>query len=274
LTLPFLLYLAAAALYAVHFARRTQASGHLATTLLVAGILAHTFVLGMHTVRVGHAPVVGLAGAVSAFVWLLALTYLYVELTTNERAMGTIVAPLLALLCVIPLTSQAPAGRPAVLDSPLFVLHISSMLFAYAAFALACVVSLTYVLLFRELKRKQPGVFFARLPSLAALDQMNVRAVTIGLLFLTIGVAVGAIWVVQARGYAPDDPRVQAMSLGDPKIFLALLSWLLYAFQLYARRAIGWSGRRAAWLSTIGFASVLLNFLPVAYFVRTSHAFD
>jgi ABC-type transport system involved in cytochrome c biogenesis permease subunit len=63
------------------------------------------------------------------------------------------------------------------------------------------------------------------------------------------------------------------MSLQDPKIFVALLCWAVYSFELYAGRAIGWRGRRAAWLSAVGFAIVLLNFLPVSYFFTKSHNF-
>ena len=58
---------------------------------------------------------------------------------------------------------------------------------------------MTYVLLFRELKGKQPGVFFARLPSLAALDQMNGRAIVVGFACLTVGMAVGLVWLLQAE---------------------------------------------------------------------------
>jgi ABC-type transport system involved in cytochrome c biogenesis permease subunit len=274
IVLPFLFYAAAGLLYAIHFAQRGPATGQTASALLTAGAVAHTFVLGMHTVQAGYVPLAGQGPAVSVFIWLLALTYLYVELTTSERAMGLFIAPLVALLYIVPLTSPVLPERPAVLESPLFALHVASVLCAYAAFALASVVSITYVLLFRELKRKQPGVFFARLPSLRALDQMNLRAVVVGLVFLTIGVGVGVLWVSQARGYAGEDPRVQAMSLADPKIVVALVSWSVYAFQLYARRVIGWGGHRTAWLSTIGFATILVNLLPVAYFMRTSHAFD
>jgi ABC-type transport system involved in cytochrome c biogenesis permease subunit len=270
----FLLYAAAAVLYGVHFLRRSPAVGQAATACLVAGVVAHTFVLGMHTMRVGYVPLVGHGGAISAFVWLLALTYLYVELTTSERAMGAFIVPFVALVSIVPLTSPAPVERPAVLDNPLFGVHIASLLFAYAAFALACVVGVTYVLLCRELKRKQPGMFFARLPSLAALDQMNRRAVSIGMLFMTAGVIAGIVWAAQARGYAPGDPRVQAMSLTDPKILIALCSWGIYAFQIFARVKMGWGGRRTAWLSALGFACVLINLLPVSYLIDTSHAFD
>ena len=63
------------------------------------------------------------------------------------------------------------------------------------------------------------------------------------------------------------------MTVGDPKILFAILSWGMYSFALFARRTIGWSGRRAAWLSTAGFLVVLLNFLPVGYFLTRSHNF-
>lgn len=273
-TLTLILYAAAALLYGLHFARRDPRAGQAATMTLIAAALAHAFVLGMHAVTVGHVPLVGGGEAVSAFVWLLALTYLYVEVTTNERAMGLFIALPVALLYIIPMVSPDPVERPALLDSPFFAVHTISAMCAYASFALACVVSVTYVLLARELKRKQPGMFFARLPPLRALDVMNVRAVAVGLIFLTVSVIVGMVWVGHARIVAPDDPRVQRMSLADPKIFLAMVSWLLYAFQLYARNVIGWGGKRAAWLSTLGFGSVLANLLAVTYLLHTSHTFD
>jgi ABC-type uncharacterized transport system permease subunit len=271
--LTLLLYAAAALLYAAHFVRRAPRVGQASTVTLVAAAIVHTFVLGMHTMQVGHMPLVGPGEAVSVFIWLLALTYLYVEMTTEERAMGVFIVPLLAVLFVIPLTSADPTERPALLDSPLFALHTLSALCAYAAFALACVVSVTYVLLFRELKRKQPGVFFARLPPLRALDLMNVRSVMVGWIFLTIALVVGIVWIGQARVYAPNDPNVREMSIFDPKILLAVLTWIWYAFQLYARRVIGWGGKRAAWLSAVGFAGIMANLLLVAYLLHTSHTF-
>jgi len=164
-----------------------------------------------------------------------------------------------------------PEDRAAMLQGPLFGLHVSSLLFAYASFALAFVLGITYVLLFKEIKAKHLGFFYARLPSLQVLDVMNARAIGIGWALLTAGVLVGAIWATQI--HASPDPRARAMSVEDPKILLAVLSWAMYTFAFVARGAIGWSGRRAAWLSAIGFVIVLLNFLPVGYFLTRSHNF-
>jgi ABC-type uncharacterized transport system permease subunit len=145
------------------------------------------------------------------------------------------------------------------------------MLVAYASFALAFVVSLTYVLLFKEIKAKHLGFFYARLPSLQVLDTMNARAVMVGWVFLTCGLAGGILWASQLAG--TPDPRVEAMHAADPKIIFTVILWVVYTFAFVARRVIGWSGRRAAWLSAVGFAIVLLNFLPVGYFMTRSHNF-
>jgi ABC-type transport system involved in cytochrome c biogenesis permease subunit len=269
--LPLLLYVAATGAYVVHFARRNPEVGRLATALLAAGVLAHTFLIGMQTVQVGHAPLVGTTAAISAFVWLLGLAYLYVELTTDERAMGVFVTALLVALVIIPVLDPNVSPRPEILRSPLFTMHVVSMLFSYACFALASVLGVTYVLLFKEIKAKHLGYFYARLPSLQVLDAMNGRVVTIGWVFLTMGIAVGGIWAARIANAV--DPRVDQMSLADPKILIALLSWILYSFAVLSRRIIGWTGRRAAWLSAIGFVVVLLNFVPVGYFLTRSHNF-
>ncbi|MBI3048174.1 MAG: cytochrome c biogenesis protein CcsA [Acidobacteria bacterium] len=271
--LPLILYAAAAVAYGVHFARRQPQAGRLATTLLIFAALAHTFVIGMQTMEVRHVPFANASSATSTFVWLLALSYLYLEITADERAMGVFIVPMLAGLQTIPAVSPGVERIDPLLDSPWFWVHVSSLLFAYASFALASVLGLTYVVQFKEIKKKHLGYFYTRLPSLQTLDVMNERAVAIGWLCLTVGVAVGAIWTGQARAVAPDDPNLQAMSLNDPKIFVAVLTWGVYSFAILARQTMGWSGRRAAWLSALGFAIVLLNFLPINYFVTTSHTF-
>jgi hypothetical protein len=91
--LPLVLYAAAGVAYAIHFARRQPTMGRAATTLLLFGALAHTFVIGMQTMEVRFNPVASTSRAVSTFVWLLTLSYLYLELTTDERAMGVFILP-------------------------------------------------------------------------------------------------------------------------------------------------------------------------------------
>lgn len=272
--LPLVFYCFALVAYAIYFASRSAATGKAATTLLATGALVHTFVIGMQTMEVGHVPFAGTTQAISTFVWLLTLAYLYTETSTEERGLGIFILPIICVLQLLP--ALQPAGvepRSALFASPLFWAHVSSMLFAYASFGLAAVIGITYVLQFKEIKAKHLGFFYTRLPSLQALDVMNSRVVFIGWAFLTAGIVTGGLWAVQAQTLVPGDARVRAMSIADPKISIALVTWLIYTFQLIARRAMGWRGRRSAYLSAFGFAIVLLNFLPVSYFLTESHNF-
>lgn len=270
---PLVLYAASWIAYGWHFARRNPIVGRSATTLLIFGALAHTFVIGMQTMELGQVPVAGAGPAISTFVWLLALSYLYTELTTDERAMGIFILPLIVVLQAIPALRPVTEVRSAVLQGPLFGVHVSSLLFAYASFALACVIGITYVLQFKEIKAKHLGFFYTRLPSLQVLDRMNHVAIVIGWIFLTIGLGVGFFWAAQARSYAGASPQVQAMSLADPKILVAVVCWVVYSFELFAARLIGWGGRKTAYLSLIGFAIVMFNFVPITYFMTKSHNF-
>ena len=271
---PLLLYFLSLVAYAVHFARRTPAAGRAATSLLVAGVLAHTFAIGMQTMEAGHVPFAGTTQAISTFVWLLALAYLYTEVTTDERGLGVFILTIIVALQILPAV-RGPGVEPQspVLSHPFFWTHVSALLGAYASFGLAAVIGITYVLQFKEIKAKHLVFFFERLPSLQALDVMNSRTVFIGWMLLTIGLGAGALWVAEASAMMPADPRVQAMSLSDPKISVALITWAIYTFQLVARRAIGWRGRPAAYLAAAGFGMVLLNFVLVSYFLTESHNF-
>ena len=260
---PLALYAAAFVAYTLHFARRTPVSARLATTTLAAATLAHTFIIGMQTMEVGQVPVFDATSAISMFVWLLAVAYLYTEVTTDERAMGVFILPLVIALQAIP-AFKASGVPSSVLRGPLFGVHVSSLMFAYASFALACVIGITYVLLFKEIKTKHLGVFYAQLPSLQVLDQMNQRAIVVGWVFLTIGLVAGVVFASQAH--------VPAISVQDPKIVVALICWAVYSFELFAARRIGWAGRRTAYLSALGFAIVLLNFVPISY-LTSSHRF-
>ena len=99
-------------LYAVHFAaERAVGPRH---GLRSAAALAHTFVIGMQTMEAGHVPIAGTTQAISTFVWLLALAYLYMEMTTEERALGVFIVPLLVALQFHP--GPQPGRRAARAD--------------------------------------------------------------------------------------------------------------------------------------------------------------
>ena len=81
-------------------------------------------------------------------------------------AMGVFILPIaLGLQTIAALTPGEDRVDP-VLDSPWFWIHVASLLCAYASFALACVLGVTYMLQFKEIKKKHLGFLYQRLPSL------------------------------------------------------------------------------------------------------------
>ena len=98
--------------------------GRLATLLLAAGMAAHYFALlersqGTHTV-----PYDDLYGSMSLFAWLLALTYLGLEIFHRQRSVGAFVTLLLvvwmALLELLAPKPHARRRRPRAARSSLF----------------------------------------------------------------------------------------------------------------------------------------------------------
>ena len=75
------------------------------------------------------------------------------------------------------------------------------------------------------------------------------------------------------RSAASPDPRAQAMSVADPKILVALVSWAIYSFALFARRASAGAAAAPHGCRRSAFVIVLLNFVPVGYFLTRSHNF-
>ena len=108
------------------------------------------------------------------------------------------------------------------------------------------------------------ATWFGTLPSLAQLDILVYRAISIGLPLLTLGVITGAAWAHEAWG---------AYWQWDPKETAALASWILYAgyMHLHTRRA--WAGLRCSWWSVAGFASILFCYLAVNLVFSGLHSY-
>ena len=54
----------------------------------------------------------------------------------------------------------------------------------------------------------------------------------------------------------------------DLKEVWTLITWLVFSLYAHVRRRSGWEGRRLAWLTLAGFASVLFTFLGVGWLAR------
>lgn len=102
------------------------------------------------------------------------------------------------------------------------------------------------------------------LPSLARLDVLQYRIVAVGLPLLSLGIITGAMWAKEAWG---------AYWQWDPKETAALVSWIVYAAYMHLHTRNQWRGTRCAWVSVLGFASIVFCYLGVNIWISGLHSY-
>jgi ABC-type uncharacterized transport system permease subunit len=264
LILGVLAYSVSLALYLGFLNTGKRPAGPAATLFLGLGIVAHYFALlersrGLHTV-----PYHDLYGSLSLFGWLLALTYLVLELIHRQRSVGAFVVAI--VLAVFLGSHLAPPDRlgPPPAHGPIFALHVTLSILAYAAFALSFVLSLIYLAEERLLRSRRLGNVVWRLPPLDLLERMSRSSVLIGLFSIAVGTALGFIWVDRLHGQ---------FWYYDPKYVITLLVLLLYVIYFFVARTAAWRGARASKFCVFNFVLVILSFTVVNLYLSQSHRY-
>ena len=91
------------------------------------------------------------------------------------------------------------------------------------------------------------------------------KAITVNGRFDPLLLVTGAAWAYYAWG---------TYWSWNPKETWSLIVWFLYAAFFHARFTRGWVGRRAAWLSVIGFAATLFCYLGVNLILSGLHSYS
>jgi cytochrome c-type biogenesis protein CcsB len=104
----------------------------------------------------------------------------------------------------------------------------------------------------------------ALLPPSRTLDMLAYRTAAFGFPIWTFAIIAGAIWAQSAWG------RYWGW---DPKETWSFIVWVVFAAYLHARATAGWRGRRAAYISLVGFAAMLFNFYVVNTWIVGLHSY-
>ncbi len=267
--LTFALYLAAAVLYiGVFLIAKTEGNISKAATLVaVLGLIVHTVSIAIRTVNAGRITMHNQFEFATWFAWGIVLCYLFVERYYRYRykGIGVFVMPLGFIMIwyasTLPMEIRPP--MPA-LQSAWLTAHVGTAIIGYGAFAVACGISIMYLL--KQKKSTNPGSIFDKsfFPSLETIDEINYKAVAFGFIGLTLCIITGAIWAEQAWG------RYWGW---DPKETWSLITWIIYAVYLHARFTRGWRGNKTAWFSIIGFISVLFTYVGVNMLLPSIHSY-
>jgi cytochrome c-type biogenesis protein CcsB len=258
-------YLLAAIAGIVELFRTKKASSKAILYLTVVGFLFHTANIIARYIKGGHIPVTNMHEAASFFSWCIVVLFFFHEYRYKLGLLSSFIMPIVFILMfsssIFP--KEIKALSP-VLKSYWFGIHVILAFLGDAAFAMACGIGIMYLLQERYVKSKHLGGLFQKLPSLHVLDEINYHLITLGFPLLTLAIITGVMWANTAWG---------TYWRWDPKEVWSLITWLIYALVLHLRLTVGWRGRKAAFLSIIGFAVVIFAFFGVALILKGRHVF-
>lgn len=266
-------YMLSTLCFFAYLALRNEKSAVSGIFMAWTGFLIHTIATGLrwkesYEMGMGHAPLSNLYESVIFFAWSIVLIFGIIDIKYKFRIIGAFVMPF-ALLAMawgqLYLPTDISPLMPA-LQSNWLLYHVLTCFLGYAAFAVACAVSIMYLIRTRhdlDKNRSSDGVI-DRFPSAGILDELNYKAIMIGFPLLTLGIITGAAWANYAWG---------TYWSWDPKETWSLIVWFIYAAFLHARFTRGWIGNRAAWLSIIGFAATIFCYLGVNLLLSGLHSY-
>jgi ABC-type uncharacterized transport system permease subunit len=225
-----------------------------ASSAFVAAWAVHLGVLVERWLATGRPPLSTGAEYLLVLGWAVASLHLTLWFRRRMNVAGLTLAPLAAAAAAaaLPLlgdggTGGAGRGGPG----GLFLVHTSASTLAMATLCVALAMSVVYVVEDRALKSRSALSLVARLPSLDRCDAVGHHALWAGFLLFTVGIATGMAVNGVARG-TPWSPQL--------KQILPLVAWALVAAVLVARLALGFRGRKSAYVTI---AAVALGLLTV-----------
>ena len=233
--------------------------------------------LCLRWIESAHFPLSNLYDSLLFLSWGLIFLFIFLERRTKLDLLGIIISP--TILCIIAFTDfSLPEDlqkiKPLVpaLQSNWLLMHVTVMIFSYAALILGSLLSISYICYFYYLSR------FSFLSStinfqnknildqgrLNILDNLSYRLIGFGFCFLTLGILSGAIWANETWGNYWS---------WDPKETWALITWLIFAIYLHTRLIHGFQGLKSAWIAFFGFIIIWVCYLGVNLLGKGLHSY-
>ncbi|ORJ62434.1 c-type cytochrome biogenesis protein CcsB [Geothermobacter hydrogeniphilus] len=270
-------YFSAMILFVGYLVTRKEGVSLVANIATWIGFVLHTGGIGLRWYESyqmlgadGRAPLSNLYESVVFFAWTIVLIYILIDLKYKQRAVGAFVVPFAFLGMTWAQLNLDDAIDPLVpaLQSNWLTYHVITCFLGYACFAVACGVSIMYLIKSgkeqNNAESTPAGGVMSLFPSIKVLDDINYKAIMIGFPLLSLGIITGAAWANYAWG---------TYWSWDPKETWSLIVWFVYAAFLHARFTRGWVGRKAAWLSVFGFAATIFCYLGVNLVLSGLHSY-
>lgn len=210
-------------------------------------LLLHATVLYYPLLQDASLPI-SLVTAASHIIWLTSLLLLVTTWTKAIEALGLFILPLTAFTLLLQQTITLDPNNMIQINNGLGV-HIFSSLLAYSMLMLASIQAALLAEQNNHLHNHKPSAFIRTLPALQDMESLLFRFITLGVIFLTIALATGFIFLDNLFG--------QHIA---HKTILSIIAWLIFTTLLVGHVKFGWRGRTAIRWTLAGFIVLMVAF--------------
>src|SRR5215813_2341603 len=223
---------------------------------VMSGFVFQVSSIIVRAAQVHYLPLTQRYEAFSFFGALATLGFLIAHAKYRIAPLSVFAFPLIFLMTFVANLFYDPSlSIPPVLRSNWIYIHTPLVFLGYAALFIELTAAIMSLLQEHALKSKHAVRFYHWLPSLEICDELAYRSLAIGFPLITLGIITGALWAQAVWG----------VWARDAKVLFSFLTWLIYLLLIFYRLS-GWRGRKAAYLSIVGFIGVLVTFLGTDFF--------
>nr|YP_009996572.1 cytochrome c biogenesis/heme attachment protein [Oberonioides microtatantha]QNQ66048.1 cytochrome c biogenesis/heme attachment protein [Oberonioides microtatantha] len=276
--------------YEIERLRNSSEKGMIATFLSITGFLV------IRWISSGHFPLSNLYESLIFLSWSLYIIHMIPYLGNHKNDLSAITAPS-AIFTQGFATSglstdmHQPAILVPALQSQWLMMHVSMMLFSYAALLCGSLLSVALIVIkfqkeidsflknknlfslrksflfgYMEYLNEKGSVLkityflsfqnFYKYQLIQRLDYWSYRAISLGFTFLTIGILSGAVWANEAWG---------SYWNWDPKEIWAFITWTIFAIYLHTRtnQKLQDQGTDSAFVASIGFILIWICYFGI-----------
>nr|YP_010760299.1 cytochrome c heme attachment protein [Cuscuta pacifica]WEY30297.1 cytochrome c heme attachment protein [Cuscuta pacifica] len=219
-----------------------------------------TAFLVTHYISSGHFPLSNLSESFIFISWILAFIHRISYFKTNTKFLRKITNPSLSFIqafatsCFLKEIQKESLLVP-VLKSKWLIMHVSMMIMGYAGLLCGSLLSIAFLII---IFRKNPKFFslnnYYKIQFSQELDFWSYRIISLGFIFLTIGLVSGAVWANETWG---------SYWSWDPKETWSFITWLVFTIYLHIRRNKDFEGTKSASVASTGFFIIWICYFGV-----------
>ncbi|WP_298063084.1 cytochrome c biogenesis protein CcsA [uncultured Rikenella sp.] len=235
------------------------------TGIVVLIFVGQTFGIGLRWYIAGRPPVSNAYESMIFVAWAAAVAGLAFGWRSRmTMALAAFLSGVLMFVSTLNWMDPEITPLVPVLKSPWLLVHVAAITGSYGFFGIGFLLGLISLLIMACKTHKNAVRLDGQIRELTIINEM---ALTVGLVLLTAGTFLGAVWANESWG------RYWGW---DPKETWALITMIVYAFIIHARfvPAMRWGGDYLFGLmAVVGLGAVLMTFFGVNYYLSGMHSY-